>query len=104
VPLDVLPLIPSQEFRDGPATLKFQSTRAGKDYLLELTYAIDGKEKLRVRQRWTEGDEAVVCRSQAILGLLCNAAHKRPSVAQPVMCPSAVCLRQLSCRTIPHDT
>src|ERR1700722_2610076 len=31
VPLDVLPLIPSQEFRDGPATLKFQSTRAGKD-------------------------------------------------------------------------
>jgi hypothetical protein len=57
VPLDMLPLVPSQEFRDGPATLKFQSTRAGKDYLLELTYAIDGKEKLRVRQRWTEGDD-----------------------------------------------
>ncbi len=57
LPIDMLPMVPPGEFKEGSASVKFKSTRFGDITVMELSYAVDGKEQFRVRQRWTDGQD-----------------------------------------------
>jgi hypothetical protein len=57
MPVEILPTIRSTDFKEGASIARFQATRVNKETVLELTYIVDGREKLRIRQRWTEGND-----------------------------------------------
>lgn len=57
IPFDFLPLSSAKEFSEGSVLVKLQSTTVDKDTVLDLAYLIEGKEKLRIRQRWVQGED-----------------------------------------------
>src|SRR5262245_1176579 len=56
VPIELFPLAPARDFSSTAGLIKLESIRTENETFATLTYLVDSQQKLRVRQRWRDGD------------------------------------------------
>ncbi len=56
-PLELFPLTGTKEFKEGDATLTVQQQKSGSTLTVDAVLVVRGREELRIKQQWTEGEK-----------------------------------------------